>query len=72
MELILINGEEFKQKVYEQKETCAVIFSKETCSVCKQLKPAVEKVADEYAASGAVKFYTMDVKTDDGLATFKS
>lgn len=72
MELILINGEEFNQKVREQKETCVVVFSKETCSVCKQLKPSVEKVADEYAAKGTVKFYTMDVKTDDGLALFKS
>lgn len=72
MELQKITGEEFSQKINENKETCIVVFSKESCSVCKQLKPAVEKIADHYVAEGTVNFYNMDVKTDDGLATFKS
>ena len=72
MELQLINGSEFNKKINEKKETCVVVFSKETCTVCKQLKPAIEKVADAYAADDTIHFYTMDVKTNDGLATFKS
>lgn len=72
MELQLINGEEFNQKINEKKETCVVVFSKESCTVCKQLKPAIEKVADAYANDDSISFYSMDVKTDDGLATFKS
>lgn len=72
MDLPKINGEEFQKITSENKETCVIIFSKESCSVCKQLAPVVEKVAASYEAEGTVKFYSMDVKTDDGLATFKS
>ena len=73
MSLELINGEQFEEITKQKKETCIVVFSKESCSVCKQLKPIAEKVADAYVnAPDPVKFYQMDVKTDDGLATFKS
>ena len=65
-----INAEQFEQITKENKETCIVIFSKETCSVCKQLAPIAEKVAAQF--EGQVNFYDMDVKTPDGLATFKS
>ena len=70
MNLPLINGEQFEQITKENKETCIVVFSKETCSVCKQLAPVAEKMAAQF--EGQVNFYTMDVKTPDGLATFKS
>ena len=45
MNLPLINGEQFEQITKENKETCIVVFSKETCSVCKQLAPVAEKMA---------------------------
>ena len=70
MNLPLINGEQFEQITKENKETCIVVFSKETCSVCKQLAPVAEKMATQF--EGTVNFYTMDVKTPDGLAVFKS
>ena len=70
MSLPEINAEQFEQITKENKETCIIIFSKETCSVCKQLKPVAEKVATQF--EGRVNFYGMDVKTPDGLATFKS
>ena len=70
MNLPLINGEQYEQITKENKETCIVVFSKETCSVCKQLAPVAEKMASQF--EGQVNFYTMDVKTPDGLATFKS
>lgn len=70
MNLPLINGEQFEQITKENKETCIVVFSKETCSVCKQLAPVAEKMAAQF--EGQVNFYTMDVKTSDGLAVFKS
>ena len=70
MNLPLINGEQYEQIVKENKETCIIVFSKETCSVCKQLAPVAEKMASQF--EGQVNFYTMDVKTTDGLATFKS
>ena len=70
MNLPLINGEQFEQITKENKETCIVVFSKETCSVCKQLAPVAEKMAAQF--EGQVNFYTMDVKTTDGLAVFKS
>ena len=65
MNLPLINGEQFEQITKENKETCIVVFSKETCSVCKQLAPVAEKMAAQF--EGQVNFYTMDVKTTDGL-----
>lgn len=65
-----ITTEQFEQITKENKETCIVVFSKETCSVCKQLAPIAEKMAAQFA--GQVNFYGMDVKTPDGLATFKS
>ena len=70
MNLPLINGEQFEQITKENKETCIVVFSKETCSVCKQLAPVAEKMAAQF--EGQVNFYTMNVKTSDGLAVFKS
>ena len=65
-----INAEQFNQITQENKETCIVVFSKETCSVCKQFAPVAEKMAALF--EGKVHFYSMDVKTADGLATFKS
>ena len=65
-----INAEQFNQITQENKETSIVVFSKETCSVCKQLAPVAEKMAALF--EGQVNFYSMDVKTADGLATFKS
>ena len=70
MNLPQITGEQFDQITKENKETCIVVFSKETCSVCKQLAPVAEKMAAQF--EGQVNFYTMDVKTSDGLAVFKS
>jgi len=65
-----INAEQFETIIKENKETCIIVFSKETCSVCKQLAPVAEKMATQFA--GEVNFYGMDVKTPDGLSTFKS
>lgn len=65
-----INAEQFETIIKENKETCIIVFSKETCSVCKQLAPVAEKMAAQFA--GEVNFYGMDVKTPDGLSTFKS
>lgn len=65
-----ITGEQFEEITKQKKETCIVVFSKETCSVCKQLAPIAEKMASQF--EGEVNFYGMDVKTEDGLATFKS
>ena len=70
MNLHQITAEQFEQITKENKETCIIVFSKETCSVCKQLAPVAEKMAAQF--EGQVNFYGMDVKTPDGLATFKS
>ena len=70
MNLPQITAEQFEQITKENKETCIVVFSKETCSVCKQLAPVAEKMAAQF--EGQANFYGMDVKTPDGLATFKS
>lgn len=68
--LTQINAEQYDKIIHENKETCIIVFSKETCSVCKHLMPIAEKMATQF--EGQVNFYGMDVKTSEGLATFKS
>lgn len=70
MALTRITADEFEQITKVNKETCILVFSKETCSVCKQLLPVAEKMSVLF--QGEVNFYGMDVKTPEGLATFKS
>ena len=67
-----ITATEFNDIIHEHKETCVVMFSKESCSVCKELAPMMESVAAEYANDDRVNFYHIDVQTEDGLALFKS
>lgn len=43
MSMIPINAEEFDEIIKEDKETCVMVFHKESCSVCKHLVPVAEK-----------------------------
>lgn len=67
-----ITAENYNEIVHDRKETCVVVFSKESCSVCKELAPNMEAVATEYANDDRINFYHIDVQTEDGLALFKS
>lgn len=73
-----MNIPEMNQAVYdkaikEDKETCVIVFTKESCNVCKKLEPVVDRVAEEYKAAGKpVNFYHMDVLQPDSRKIFKS
>ncbi|MFM9413696.1 thioredoxin family protein [Peptococcus simiae] len=73
-----MNIPEMDQAVYnraikEDKETCVIVFTKESCNVCKKLEPVVDRVAEEYKAEGKpVTFYHMDVLQPDARKIFKS
>lgn len=71
MNLQKITASEY-EKIVENKETCVVVFSKESCSVCKELAPMMEKVAGEYENDESLNFYTVDVQEPESLALFKS
>ena len=45
MNLTHITAKEYDEIINEDKETCVVVFSKPTCSVCKELAPMMEEVA---------------------------
>lgn len=72
MNLEHITAQEYDQIINEEKKTCVVVFTKPTCSVCKELAPMMEEVAKEYENDTRINFYNIDVATEDGLALFKS
>lgn len=72
MNLTHITAEDFDEIINENKETCVVVFSKESCSVCKELAPMMEEVAKSYENDERINFYNIDVQTEGGLALFKS
>ena len=69
MSMIPINAEEFDEIIKEDKETCVMVFHKESCSVCKHLVPVAEKVSGEF--EGKIKFYSLSVSDPEVLARFK-
>ena len=69
MSMIPINADDFDQIVKENKETCIMVFHKESCSVCQSLAPVANKVAGEF--DGQVKFYSLSVSDPEVLARFK-
>lgn len=69
--LTLISEEGYRDLTSNKKENCIVVFSKETCSVCKKLEPVVSKIAGEYVDSDELSFYTMDVKEAGSKKVFK-
>ena len=69
MSLIKISAEDF-DTILKNKETCVMVFSKDTCSVCKNLLPVAEKVSDEF--EGQIKFYSLTVTDPEVLLRFRS
>lgn len=63
----------FDERIQNNKETCIIVFSKESCNVCRKLEPIVDKLAAEYTAENKpVQFYHMDVLQPDARKIFKS
>lgn len=62
-----ISESEFDSLTFESSSPALVFFGAERCSVCKELLPTVEEIAEEY--SGKMNVYWVDV--DQYKALFK-
>jgi len=64
-----ITTEELKQKI-KNGEKLIVDFHAKWCSPCKIMKPAFEKLAEEYRKENSeVQLYTMDVEVNQEFAS---
>lgn len=59
----------FEQKIKEGKETCLVLFGKETCPICQEVHPLLEEVEEGYTDK-PFGFYYVDAAVETAL--FKS
>lgn len=68
-DLPVIDATTYRQ--VEANEACLVVFTKETCGVCKKLEPTMVKVANDYKDNDELNFYVMDVKDAESKKIFK-
>ena len=66
MVLIELDDATFEEKIYDDEETAAVVFSRKSCHVCKVVVPMVEEIADSYKDSN-IGFYRVDVEEQPAL-----
>lgn len=62
MTLQRLDGKSFEEIVFEEEESCLVIFSRPTCHVCESVIPALESIRTQYADKFG--FYNVDVEKD--------
>lgn len=55
-----LNAAEFQEKIYDDGESCLVLFSRKDCHVCQQVHPMLEEISTEYADAD-FGFYNVDV-----------
>lgn len=67
MTLEQLDSNSFEEKIYDDCESCLVIFSRKSCHVCKSVMPVLEDFAPKY--QGKIGFYQVDV--EDQKALFK-
>lgn len=65
MELKKLNADAFDKVIYDDYESCLVVFSRKSCHVCKEVVPMVEETADKY--QNKLGFYIVDVEEEKGL-----
>ena len=66
MVLIELDNDSFEEKIYDDEETAAVVFSRKNCHVCKVVVPMVEELADSYTER-EIGFYRVDVEDQPAL-----
>lgn len=49
----------FEQHVFDEKETCLVLYIKEGCPICQELHPLIEEIEQGYAGK-PFQFYYVD------------
>lgn len=60
-----LNFELFEEIVCDEGVPCVVVFSRQSCHVCKEVKPLLEEIVEEY--QGKVSLYSVDVEEEKGL-----
>lgn len=65
MSLQQLNSSRFEEIIYDECESCLVIFSKKECHVCKVVVPMLEELYPQY--EGKFGFYYVDVEEDMNL-----
>lgn len=65
MSLSQLNDTRFEEVIYDNGESCVVIFSRKTCHVCKEVVPMLEDLQPKY--EGKFGFYYVDVEEDKDL-----
>lgn len=72
MNLEQIDSRQFEERIRQDNETAIVVFTKETCKVCKRLAPHMEKIAADYENDDSLNFYEMNVLDPEVKVIFKS
>jgi len=70
MSLITINADDFSLIAKQNKETCVMVFHKESCNACQSLIPVANDVSNEF--KDQIKFYSLSVSDPEVLAHFKA
>ena len=60
MSLQHLDTNSFEEIIYDNGESCLVVFSRKDCHVCKEVVPALEELAPKY--DGKFGFYYVDVE----------
>lgn len=65
MSLEQLNANKFEEIIYDNLESCLVIFSRKDCHVCKEVVPLLEELQPEYLDKFG--FYYVDVEEEKNL-----
>ncbi|MFZ7104555.1 MAG: thioredoxin family protein [Peptococcaceae bacterium] len=65
MVLKTVDTKAFDEAVFNNNETCVVVFSRKGCHVCQEVVPRVEEISPRY--TGKLSFYYVDVEEEKDL-----
>ncbi|MGC7870701.1 thioredoxin family protein [Desulfosporosinus sp. SYSU MS00001] len=65
MSLQQLNSNSFEEIIYDDCESCLVIFSRKDCHVCKEVVPMLDELKPQY--EGKFGFFYVDVEEDKNL-----
>ena len=65
MPLEQLNANSFEKIIYDNEESCLVIFSRKDCHVCKDVVPILEELQPQYQERFG--FYYVDVEEEKNL-----
>lgn len=60
-----LNATSFEEVIYDNCESCLVIFFRQNCHVCKEVMPMLERLQPQY--DGKFGLYSVDVEAEPNL-----